>query len=355
MSKQIIVSEVSSVDVASALLIRGKVDGGVTVAFSDGNRAVIPSSHALASVWQEVIESARLEDLPIYAETTEDGLSIEQVLIPLIVRVIRTADVEEGDLEVDLEISHARHYLRRTNPRFEELAAVLREALASGRSILVTETDDHSIIDVREAHGKGPPPLATANSRSVGALAFAPAVTVTPGVAQQMFNLVAAKTCDPGTVPVPCIPFLYPDDGCWGRAHEMARLIIAAGQQPGKVWIYGRLRAATRNNPSCAVYWGWHVATTLEVDNGVGGAQTYVIDPSLFTSPIPTAQWSAVQGDPNATLVTTADTVFYRASGGGTSTDPTYSQTAHVLATYRLKLKLRATGSDGPPPYARCP
>src|SRR2546425_191015 len=54
------------------------------------------------------------------------------------------------------------------------------------------------------------------------------AAGVTPQQAQQLFALVASQSY---------IPFKYPDNGCWGRAHEMCRLIIASAVQPRKVWI----------------------------------------------------------------------------------------------------------------------
>ncbi len=128
--------------------------------------------------------------------------------------------------------------------------------------------------------------------------------TVTLQRAQQLFELVNAKVCCPASAPAPCIPFLYPDDGCWGRASEMCRLIIADGAQPRKVWIYGHLLVQTANNPACHVGWGWHVAPTLEVNTGVG-TDTYVIDPSLFPGPVTKTMWKSVQGDPSATLVDT--------------------------------------------------
>src|ERR1700682_3926741 len=99
--------------------------------------------------------------------------------------------------------------------------------------------------------------------------------------AQQLSPLVRARLCCPASAPAPCIPFLYPDDGCWARAHEMCRLMIADGAQPEKVWIYGNLRVNSQNKPNCLVDWGWHVAPTLQVNTG-GGIQTWVIDPSLF-------------------------------------------------------------------------
>jgi hypothetical protein len=92
------------------------------------------------------------------------------------------------------------------------------------------------------------------------------------------------------------------------------------------------------------------------VDVSAGGAtQAYVIDPSLFEEPVTPATWKGVQGDPSAVLEPSPASIFYRSYGGGyTETDPTYAKTAQVLTTYRNKLKLRATGSDGPPPYLSC-
>lgn len=179
-------------------------------------------------------------------------------------------------------------------------------------------------------------------------------MAVTIQKARQLFNLVNSKICCPALAASPCIPFLYPDDGCWGRAHEMCRLILAQGVTPKKVWIYGSLNTPTINHPSCHVLWGWHVAPTLDVTIG-GGTQVYVIDPSLFNEPVMQATWKKAQGDPNAVLKASAASIFYRNySGTYTETDANYAKTQQVLNTYRNKLKLRATGSDGPPPYIAC-
>lgn len=170
--------------------------------------------------------------------------------------------------------------------------------------------------------------------------------------ARDLFNLSCSKLCCPVSAPKPCIPFLYPDDGCWGRAHEMCRLMIAEGASPLKVWIYGGLRVDTSHNPNCYVRWGWHVAPTLDVRSR-SGTKRYVIDPSLFDSPVTTATWKSVQGDPSATLVYTSASIFHRSRSGTTTTDPGYSQTRSVLNTYRNRLKLRSA-NNGPPPYFNC-
>jgi hypothetical protein len=129
--------------------------------------------------------------------------------------------------------------------------------------------------------------------------------------------------------------------------------MIAMGLKPKKVWIQGGLHTLTRNNPNCFVNWGWHVAPTLCVRGPrFWQAREMVIDPSLFTTPVTQSTWKGVQGDPNATLTPTSAAIFMIFS---MSTDPTYSLTNGVLATYRLQLLNRSLGPSGPPPYAICP
>ena len=183
---------------------------------------------------------------------------------------------------------------------------------------------------------------------------------VTPQRSQQLFDLVNARLCCPASANAPCIPFLYPDDGCWGRAHEMCRLMITDGAQPEKVWIKGALHPTSQNQPGCSYPgwggWGWHVAPTLQVST-VNVIETWVIDPALFTGPVSQATWKSVQGDPNAILKPTAADIFYYKSflyGLPDETDPTYTKTNQVLTNYRNLLKLRSAGPDGPPPYFAC-
>jgi hypothetical protein len=128
--------------------------------------------------------------------------------------------------------------------------------------------------------------------------------------------------------------------------------MINLGLKPKKVWIQGSLYVSTKNNPNCGVWWGWHVAPTLCV-RGPGFLQTQstVIDPSLFTIPVSKAEWKSVQGDPIATLTDSDASIFYL---WGNVTDPAYTQTNQVLATYRLQLQVRSL-QQGPPPYANCP
>src|SRR5205085_8186214 len=150
-----------------------------------------------------------------------------------------------GGLEVELEPSHARHRLLHGAPDFAELENQLREAMRSGEVVIVTEDDAHNIIDVR-GFTPGPdgplPPLPPFPRPELPRWPWPfrwirDLLTrlwlwcwwpwwwfrrrcLSATRAQQIFDAMNATTCDPLTVPAPCIPFLYPDDGCWARAHE---------------------------------------------------------------------------------------------------------------------------------------
>ena len=275
-------------------------------------------------------------------------------------------------IEFDIDSSHARFLLGRGNERFDQVAALLREASHDGGALILVTDDRREVIEARffvPGPDDGPLPdfpFPRPLPRPdwwywLLHWRFWPwnwwwwFGCISAGHAQNVFDQMGATTCPPLTVPAPCIPFLYPDDGCWARAHEMCRLMIALGLNPRKVWIQGWLHTPTRNNPACFVNWGWHVAPTLCVRRPwswrfwLWGSQKMVIDPSLFTTPVTVSQWKSVQGDPGATLTYTDASDYLWGQ-----TDPTYALTNDRLAYYRLRLQERAVNS-GPPPYANCP
>ncbi|MBP2326745.1 hypothetical protein JOF56_007130 [Kibdelosporangium banguiense] len=311
----------------------------LTVQFSGGQSGRLDLSDSRAQAWLSALDELSSAGLPAYVEIDPETSIITEVLVPIVDAVAELRD-GDGELEVDLVVSHAKHRLPRDSPDYDELRRLLAESKESGQAVLVTDAlDGHTIIDVR------PHPKVSLLERAE-AKAEPLSTPVTLAQAQQMFNLVNGRTACSVNPVAPGIPFTYPDDGCWGRAHEMARLMIEQGITPDKVWIYGNLRVNSANKPDCLVGWGWHVAPTLQV-----GTSTYVIDPALFTSPVPRATWFGVQGDPSATLVPTGWEVFHNGLG---TYDPTFSQTNSVLATYRAKLQVRSASADGPPPYPRC-
>jgi hypothetical protein len=309
-----------------------------------------------------LLEDLRRRKMPVYIETDPASGFVTRVHLPKLVRVESIRESPSGETSITFARSHARHVVKR-DAEGETLLRTLREA-GKDRWLAVTVNDRQEIIDVRpydppfDLPRLEPPPRAAWWRWCWWPWNwFRGWCCVTQRRAQWLFDLCAATTCDPLTVPPPCIPFLYPDDGCWGRAHEMRRLMLNAGTTSDKVWIDGSLHTPTRNNPNCFVNWGWHVAPTICVRRWWWWPFAFsirmVIDPSLFTSPVTEATWKSVQGDPGATLTETPGWVFSR--WNGYQPDPGYVETNQVLADYRTQLQLRSLGPDGPPPYASCP
>jgi hypothetical protein len=341
---------------------------GFYVDFEGQRSARLPASERAGSQI-EILDGLRRLRAPVYVDVHPDTHAITRLLIPYVARIHNIVNAEADQVGIELEPSHGYHTLSRSNSDFDDLLKMLQWARGSKAWLAVTETDEHEIIDARPYTPLQEPPASENKVRSFGdwlrrilwfpCRILACIRCVSARKAEAMFNLVATQSCNPLTVPAPCIPFLYPDDGCWGRASEMCRLMIAQGVTPKKVWIYGSgfltLRVNTRNNPQCHVSWNWHVAPTLCVRRrGLCGVETQVIDPALFPGPVSMATWKGVQSDPAAQLVDTDASVFYRSANGTTQTDPGYVQTAQVLATYRLRLKNRSV-QVGPPPYSNCP
>jgi hypothetical protein len=350
----------------------------VDVTFESGETTYLDPNETLSAGYAEILEDLRSAQIPGYIEVHPETRSISRLLIPVQAKVAALVKIGGGNVAVGLEISQAHRVLKRSNSQFAHLLSVLEEAKKTGSTVLVTDTDDHEVIDVRlwetatkageataldlaaEALSSGLTEFAELAAQGVEAAGEGVALatvsaTALPGItlqrAQLLFNWLASASCPPRTVPPPCIPFLYPDDGCWGRAHEMSGRIVNVGNGPGKVWNYGNLRVNTRNNPNCYVRWGWHVAPILCV---IGWGEYAVIDPSMFGSPVPVSTWKKTQQDPASQIVYTPWQVFHRSRSGQVTYDPNFTQTAQVLATYRAQLKLRSLGPSGPPPYARC-
>jgi hypothetical protein len=362
------------VDRAPEELLRA--EPGISVELDNGRRVRLDPANPRSVGFARVRDGLSRGALPVYLEIDPATDAITLLLIPYISRVTGISYSTEGALSVTLEASHAVHLLRLDSPDFADLERRLREALQGAQPVILVEDDAHNIIDVRAftpSPDRPRPPLPPFPLTPIPErVPWFPRLwrwiwwwilwpwwwwfgCVSMAEATQAFDSMAATSCDPLAVPPPCIPFRYPDDGCWARAHEMCRLMINMGLSPRKVWISGHLHVNSRNNPQCFVNWAWHVAPTLCARVPLFPffffrTQSMVIDPSLFTTPVPEATWKSVQGDPNATLTHTSADQFWPSGG----TDPTYSQTNYYLAVYRLQLQNRSN-QQGPPPYAYCP
>jgi hypothetical protein len=148
----------------------------------------------------------------------------------------------------------------------------------------------------------------------------------------------------------PHIPFQYPLNGCWVRAHEMARLIEGyfdphPEDVVAKIWNIGTLTVKTDNSPECLVRWGYHVAPIVKV-----GSNLLVLDPSLFEAPVAVDEWIRCQSDAPSDCIFTSryaynlviNTDFFVGEGPG--------QTEAQLRDFSGDL-LSSIFSYGPLPY----
>lgn len=83
------------------------------------------------------------------------------------------------------------------------------------------------------------------------------------------------------------IPFGYPLDGCYARAHQMVRIMEEQGVIAGKAFVEGQLYVDTKFGE---VGWGYHVAPVVLVKKD-GKVQPYIFDPSIFDKPVPYETW----------------------------------------------------------------
>jgi hypothetical protein len=319
----------------------------VKVKFEGNLTGLLDLSYPRASTWEKMIGYLQKNNRPAYVEIDPETKIITKFYIPEAARVWNINSKGEEVVYVKFYTSSARHYLRRNHPDFPAMLEALQKAMESNTAILVTSVHhDYEIIDVRPlpssfgADFPLPPPTPPI-----------PDPPVTWDRAVELINMMNSCTCIPCSATDPCIPYKYPYDGCWIRAHLMCYLMMAEGETPEKVWISSPgcdLYALSSNVPECHVEWCWHVAPTLMVIQPSGPDIKMVIDPSLCTQPVTLDDWKALQGDPGATL--TPSTWDQYGPGGGTATQ---AQANNDMEVYRLLLNELCT-DYGPSPYA-CP
>lgn len=93
----------------------------------------------------------------------------------------------------------------------------------------------------------------------------------------------------------PDIPFHFPEDGCYMRAHEMSRILEVNGIYSQKLFIFGKLYAEAPWAPTGWAKWDFHVAPVISVETPEGKLEQRVLDPSLFDHPVPVEEWQRKQ------------------------------------------------------------
>lgn len=319
----------------------------MTVHFKTGQTGRLDLKDPLSAHWANMIDKQAQANQPVFVEIDEETSVITNVLVPRVFTVERLETDERGNLLVHLHQSSAIHAVLQSDPDFAAMRDSLQTALDDGSARLITSTrDDLEIIDVRTPAGNpsGPPEKP---------LPPAPDPPVTPARATQIFDDMNSETCVACDPSLSCIPFLYPDDGCWIRAHLMAYDMrgYSPPEDPEKIYIHGcTLDPFVPNHPDCRLpwKWGWHIAPTLMVTLP-GGDEKRVIDPSLASAPISETEWKNLNNPLSTPTLTSLDwTVYNPRTSGSIATD---AQAQSDMQPYRDDLKARCL-QYGPPPYS---
>ncbi len=163
--------------------------------------------------------------------------------------------------------------------------------------------------------------------------------------AKAIFTFCRQQTCTYGPTQIqPCIPFKYVKDGCFARAHKMRYIIEQRyGYCSEKVFNYGNLDVKANLAGGCCINWWYHVAPVVRVKvNGL--TLLYVIDPSMFTEPVPLLEWIFAQE--NTTCDAGSNVMEYSIQPSSAyhpigympvsayATDPNYAETNSSLLFY---------------------
>jgi hypothetical protein len=153
----------------------------------------------------------------------------------------------------------------------------------------------------------------------------------------------------------PVQTFAFKADGCYARAHEMARIIELNGYGCGKLFIYASSTPlAVSVNAFCCQQWSFHVAPLVRFKNASGVAEVRVFDPSIFSTPVTKDQWfaacksSCYPGSNIGATFLAQPYVYNRATNGAISRDNNYVKTDCTLAAYAGL----SGGCVNPPPGA---
>jgi hypothetical protein len=129
---------------------------------------------------------------------------------------------------------------------------------------------------------------------------------LSPADAARLFTVMAGLTFTDAMGAQSPVPYHYPVDGCYSRAHSMATVMTQAGiaservfatsTVPGSPLTVGSQFSADQPGGAASVTrWFYHVAPIVRVNTGSAIVET-VIDPSTQPGPVSVDVWLAAMG-----------------------------------------------------------
>lgn len=161
------------------------------------------------------------------------------------------------------------------------------------------------------------------------------------------------------------VPFQYAVDGCYARAHAMRKVIESNyGYTSYKRFIFARqsnilltVKASAWGNIGCCTRWSFHVAPVMKVRLANGTLAWYVLDPSIFSTPVPLDTWdNSMIGNTATACVNNAayankyqgyiyESRFYSPIVGNTSINNYYESDDNYVKTNATMIRYRTNRS----------
>lgn len=142
----------------------------------------------------------------------------------------------------------------------------------------------------------------------------------------------------------PCIPFNYPVDGCYARAHKMRQILAQNGYDCQKIFIYGDLNARydaiTPERGGCCVAWSYHTSVLVKFKDDNQQVTQRIIDLSFSEKALLVETWKGLSLNDSCGKSSLNDTqivdgnVYYRSPKGTLFYDDTYQHTDCVLQIF---------------------
>lgn len=320
------------------------------VKFSSGDHLLLDRTDTNTyPIWSDLLRTEDLVSELLYIEFDENTNVISELLTPTIDQV-RDIQKQEQRSVIWLSARPSPTFVLTGNANHDSILLRAEAALENKLSVCVfINPKDDEVLEIAELKKNQIVQLFDINQLLVAA---GVTQTISQEQAQQIFAHVAAWVCPAlPTANLNCVPFNYPPDCCYARAHKMCEYIAGLNISCGKVWNYGNLCVPTVNHPTGKVKWWYHVAPIVRV-----GVTETVIDPSMFNRPVTTIQWVTAQNDLQAVQERTPWQVYTRGRGGAAETsDPDLRRTNLQLKVHRNSLRSMHKGHPGNWVQSACP
>lgn len=153
-----IVDKVSRVNLNDASALKGTADireslsneDLATVELQNGSSFVVNQADNQSTIWLNLLNEFSETEESVYLEVEPETNIVQRLLLPKLYMVSGIEENSDDERQyVELEISHARHFISLSNPNYERLLNNLEEALEQNQPVLITEKlDEPEIIDV---------------------------------------------------------------------------------------------------------------------------------------------------------------------------------------------------------------